>query len=86
MQYVDATLGRVSNVDPEPDGASVCVQRCTFSILVNLPTWISLVAGIVAGLFGSYRVVPSFDATIDITSLPTPAVGGLVDGWDTSSS
>src|SRR5438105_7426147 len=38
MQYVDATFGRVSKVEPVPDGASVCVHRCTLSILVSLPT------------------------------------------------
>src|SRR6266403_2291318 len=79
MQYAEVTLGRVSNVDPVPDGASVCVHRWTLSILVSLPTWVSLVGSIVAGLFGSYIVDLPFDATIDMINLPTGGVSGFGD-------
>src|SRR5438034_4726272 len=86
MQYVDATLGRVSKVEPVPEGASVCVHKWTFSILVSLATGISLVGSIVARLLGSYTLVPSFDAMIDMTTRPVPPTAGLDDGCETSSS
>ena len=86
MQYVDVTLGRVSNVDPVPKGASVCVQRCTLSILVSLPIWISLVGSIVPGALEVYMIVPSFDATADITTLPIFGVAEFGDGCETFSS
>src|SRR6266480_7247467 len=31
-------------------------------------------------------IVPSFEATVDITTLPVPAVAGLAEGCETSSS
>src|ERR1041385_8192898 len=86
MQYVEVTFGRVSKVDPVPDGVSVCVHKWTLSILVSLPTCVSLVASMVAGLFGSYTTVPSLDATIDMTTRPMPGVAGFVDGGGASSS
>ena len=87
MQYVDVTFGRVSKVDPVPKGASVCVQRCTLSILVSLPIWISLVGSIVPGLLLElYMIVPSFDATADITTLPIFGVAEFGDGCETFSS
>src|SRR5438034_11419029 len=77
--------GRVSNVSPvlEP---GLKIGKWTLSILTNLPTWISLVGSIEAGVFALYTVVPSLDSTIDITTLPIPAVVGLVEAWVTSSS
>src|SRR5205809_329713 len=88
MQYVvGVTFGRVSKVEPVPDGVSVCVHRWTLSTFVSLPTGISLVASIVARLFGSYTVVPSFDATMDMITLPTAGVLEFGDvGFATFSS
>src|SRR6266404_5971456 len=47
MQYPEVTLGRVSNVEPVPDGVSVWVHRWRLSIFISLPTWISFVGSIV---------------------------------------
>src|SRR2546422_11416236 len=77
--------GRVSNVSPvlEP---GLKIGKWTLSILTNLPTWISLVGSIEAGVFALYTVVPSLDATIDITIRPVPAVAEGFGDCETSSS
>jgi len=66
------------------------VRRCILSIFTGFPICASLVpveSMSAAGLLTDvYTSVPSFEATIDITILPAPAVAGFVDPVETSSS
>ena len=82
-------VGKLTPVQFEAQFAKV--RRCILSSFTSLPTSESLVP------FGSisaaglptdvYTSVPSFDATIETTILPLPAVAvGLVDGIEPSSS
>ena len=81
-------VGKVSPVQFEVQFAKV--RRCMLSSFTSLPTCDSRVPAVsmsAAGLVTDvYTSVPSFDATIEATTLPFPGVAGFVDEIDPSSS
>src|SRR5436853_164373 len=90
---VDATAGRVLKLSGGGvDVGAEKVIRCTLSILVSLPTWTSvaeLAGSRVTGLprFPMYPMVPSLEATMDMTSLPIAGVSEFGEaGFATFSS
>src|SRR5205814_2606812 len=81
--------GLVGNVSPVPKPFAN-VRKCVFSSLISFPTCPSFVPAesiSAAGLATEvYTSLPSFDATIEITTRPVPPVAGLVDDFEASSS